>query len=175
MDLLTILIGCAMLESFQSWPMWRHERLKNENIDATLYFHDTWVARATSGIQVICWIAFWSVFCSLLSRDWFYPRTGDEAGSHIFRTKLGHSAIRMSDDDRDIDIESDVNSTKYFAREIFSQTHVSFVFQEEDSDSRLRHSNNAQFFSQVSVTIDHPCHRNWVYRVLPRFSSHEIS
>lgn len=60
-------------------------------------------------------------------------RAGDEIGSFVFRTKLGRSAIRMSDDDRDIDIESD----------------------EEDSDSRLRHSNNAQYFSQAEKRAHH--------------------
>lgn len=40
-------------------------------------------------------------------------------GSHVSTIKLGYSAIRMSDDDRDIDIESDVSRMRFLCEKFF--------------------------------------------------------
>lgn len=127
MDLSTILIGYAMLGSFQSWPMWGASSVfKKTKIWQSCIFmiHESHVRSF-----VLCWIA-------ILARSSLFlvyrhvtscirgSRAGDEICSFVFRTKLGHSAIRMSDDDRDIDIESDVNSIEIFCVRNIFQTHI---------------------------------------------------
>lgn len=71
----------------------------------------------------------------------------------------------MSDDDRDIDIESDVSllNTLFFS---FIKRYRGFIVKRfvksivyippqegDDSDSRQRHSNNTQYYSQVLIKL----------------------